>query len=172
MSLYSEITTGAVNFAFTLVNGTVPEQAEACIESNRMFFHRHGIPFRVIPYESTIFGDVGKSGDYHRFKIASEHRRVLYLDWDCRMIELPDLHPDIPLFAPLRESPSVFDGFLFYNGDSPLFKEYFEYHCRTSNNFEACFYFTMNTFFKGRVCLFPEKCFKHLYLGAWALCNQ
>jgi len=164
---------GAINGVYTLVckDFPIPEKAAECIQRNRILCASKNIPFDVIKYDlppgTGYDSSVQYMSDKLRFERAAINARIIYVDYDCLLIDFPVLNPAIPAFG-FGDSYGDFDSYIFYNGDTTeLFKEYLKYHAALSVQSKLSYWITMRPFFGGRIKSFPNSSYKHYAIHSW-----
>jgi hypothetical protein len=154
-----------IAYAYTLVSGVIPDVVRRVIEHNKWICKENGIEFKVEHFD-VLYGEcaAGKS-DKERFKKASQTARILYVDWDCKIENLPEFDPEKPMVYQFPNS-IVRESFVIYNGDNvQVFKDIYPIIKKTSikRGWWGCHLEALNSKeFRNKMSAFPDGCFTHL----------
>ena len=111
-----------LSYVYTLIaDNKIPSRIQMILDHNKAKCENLGINFKVIPFTVEAGECAAGKSDWLRIKKASEEPRILYVDWDCKIVSFPNIFPDYPMMAKINEQQ--YDLWAFYNGDkTDLFK--------------------------------------------------
>lgn len=103
-----------ISFVYSLIVGeSVPAACSEIIEENRALCERNRIPFVLECFPQ--WGKPWRQGSLLKCIKATVSPGMLYLDWDCRLLEIPDdLRSDRALFG--KDKNGNLDYFAFFVG--------------------------------------------------------
>lgn len=152
-------------YVYTLVCGELPKQAKITTERNELFCKYLHIPFKTVQFDAVPGVPISATADKIRLDTAATVPQVLYVDWDCLLIDVPPLNPDFPCFG-LYQRHS-YDTFIFYNGNrTDLFSAFCELIKKENCVDRYGVYFRpLNRFFKGKCQTILSRYYFHYGLG-------
>ena len=157
----------SLKYIYTLVYGIIPEQTRRTIISNREFCAHCGVEFKVLNFDVAVGECAAGASDKKRFENAAAIPRILYVDWDCRIENLPEFDPAVPVVA--QENGVARESWAMYNGDATdLFKEMLPGIQKNSERgWWGCHFSVLNSpEYKNKLSVFPDGFFKHLNINA------
>jgi hypothetical protein len=148
-------------YVYTLVSGSIPEQVKPIIKWNEEICDKAGVPFKIIPYTVDPGECAAGKSDWERIRICSETPRVMYVDWDVKILKFPDFDPLVPMMAEWGTGKDTYDSWAIYNGDrTDIFKKVIENYKGKKGEFGS-YYKTINS--KEFSCLWKGiKEFQHI----------
>jgi hypothetical protein len=120
-----------LNYAYTLVFGVIPEEVKPIIVHNSNYCKAKGVDFKLISFTVEPGECACGKSDYIRQRNAATLPRILYVDWDCKIIKFPEFDPQIPMLGKVDYNSNGIhfqvDQWAIYNGDRlDIFNELLE----------------------------------------------
>jgi hypothetical protein len=132
-------------YVYTLVCGAMPCVCHIVTERNKHFLSMLGIDFRVIRFEPEEKLSVALTSDRIRLEKASKEKRILYVDWDCLIIDMPPLSNGTAFG---EYNKKYIDTFFMWNGDQTEIFAKFLGECGQTQNISGWYYPKINECFK------------------------
>lgn len=158
-----------LNYIFTLTSREQPEKVNHCIARNRNLCAFYEIEFKVIPfeYDPSRYADIAIHSQTIALELAAKDPRILHLDWDTLLVNIPKVNTDFPMFHISTDmAHPLLDTIIFYNGDSTdLFSSYLEYY--RMNGLGQGHNVPLTSFFKTRTQRVPPRDYIHYGTGLW-----
>ena len=156
-----------LSYVYTYISGHIPTKVQPILEHNRKICDFFGVPFKIYNFVVEPGECACGKSDWLRVDEARKNKRIMYVDWDCKIKDFPDFDPEIPLMgANPREE---IDLWAFYNGDKLyVFDQLLKSFDLKKGQFGAYYAPLNNCDFKKKFSTFTES-IQHLCFGTGRL---